>query len=588
MRAFFARPQADQPVAEKQSPQNPDDKEAGVDPQYQANSSDDDSISQEAQPGVKKIEATTKVWSRNHLIAAYVMIWCIAFVDTMQQGMSFALTPYVTSSFYLHSLTATTSIMSNLIGGLFKLPLAKILDIWGRPQGYFLMVVFITIGLIMMAACNNVQTYAAAQVFYWVGYNGLTYTIGIFIADTSALKNRALMFAFVSSPYIATVWVGGPLATAFLNGPGFRWGYGAFAIITPAVTLPLWALFAYNYNKAKKAGLVSEEKSNRTFMESAKYYFIEFDVIGILLLAGGLALFLLPFSLYSYQADQWRSSMIICMIIFGGLLIIGFGFYEKYVAPVCFIPFNLLVDRTVLGACILAASVFVSFYIWDAYFVSFLQVVNDLNITKSSYIANIYSIGSCFWSVIVGILVRWTGRFKWLAVYFGVPLTILGVGLMINFRQPDVNIGYIIMCQIFIAFAGGTIVITEQMAVMAATSHQYVAVVLALESMFANVGGAIGLTIASAIWTGVFPKKLGEYLPAEQQANLTTIYGDLKVQKSFAVGSPARDAINQAYGDAQKAMLIGGTAVLAISLAGAAMWRDIKVKDFKQVRGRVI
>jgi hypothetical protein len=87
----------------------------------------------------------------------------------MQQGMSFALTPYVTSSFMQHGLTATTSVMSSLIGGIFKLPLAKILDIWGRPQGFALMAFFVTIGLIMMAGCNNVQTYAAAQVFYWVG-----------------------------------------------------------------------------------------------------------------------------------------------------------------------------------------------------------------------------------------------------------------------------------------------------------------------------------------------------------------------------------------------------------------------------------
>lgn len=88
----------------------------------------------------------------------------------MQSGMSFALTPYVTSNFSQHSLTATTSIMSNLIGGLIKLPLAKVLDIWGRPQGFALMAVAMTVGLIMMAACENVQTYAAAQVFYWVGY----------------------------------------------------------------------------------------------------------------------------------------------------------------------------------------------------------------------------------------------------------------------------------------------------------------------------------------------------------------------------------------------------------------------------------
>jgi hypothetical protein len=60
--------------------------------------------------------------------------------------------------------------MSSIIGGLIRLPLAKILDIWGRPQGYALMVFFLTLGLVMMAVCNNVETYAAAQVFYWVGY----------------------------------------------------------------------------------------------------------------------------------------------------------------------------------------------------------------------------------------------------------------------------------------------------------------------------------------------------------------------------------------------------------------------------------
>ncbi|PGH05894.1 hypothetical protein GX51_02675 [Blastomyces parvus] len=588
-RTFLSKLQTHAPVEEKQSAGGGDDKEGGGPPPDQGITSDtDESLSADAQDGVRKIQATTQVWSRGHLIFAYVMIWVITFVDTMQQGMSNSLLPYVTSSFQLHSLTAATGIMSNIIGGLIKLPLAKVLDIWGRPQGFLIMVGALTIGLIMMAACNNVQTYAAAQVFYWVGYNGMSYTISIFIADTSALKNRALMFAFVSSPYIATVWVGGPLATAFLNGPGFRWGYGAFAIITPIITLPLYGVFAWNYKKAKDSGLLPEKERSRTFGQSCKYYFIEFDVIGILLLAGGLALFLLPFSLYSYQEDRWKSSLVISMIIIGGLLLIAFALYEKYLAPVCFIPFGLLFDRTVLGACVLAGSLFVSFYIWDSYFPSFLQVVNNLSITEASYIVNIYSIGSCFWSIVVGILVRWSGRFKWLALYFGVPLTILGVGLMIAFRQPDVNIGYIIMCQIFIAFAGGTCVITEQMAAMAATSHQYVAVVLAVEAMFANIGGAIGQTVAAAIWTGMFPQRLAEYLPEEAKANATIIYGDLKVQRSYPVGSPERIAINKAYGDGQKYMLIGGTAILAVSLGATMMWRDIKVKDFKQVKGLVV
>ena len=60
--------------------------------------------------------------------------------------------------------------MSSIIAGLTKLPLSKILDIWGRPQGMALMLLIWTLGFIMMAACKNVFTYAAAQVFSTVGY----------------------------------------------------------------------------------------------------------------------------------------------------------------------------------------------------------------------------------------------------------------------------------------------------------------------------------------------------------------------------------------------------------------------------------
>ncbi|KAK5693150.1 MFS siderochrome iron transporter 1 [Elasticomyces elasticus] len=587
--SFFDRLKGSHSVTAADEDQGPrDHKDEPYETTASAHDSDSEIISHDAQTGVQKMEATTQLWTRNDLIFAYVWIWVIYFVNSMQQTMTNSLTPYVTSAFQEHSLTAAVSIMSSIIGGLSKLPLAKILDIWGRPQGFAIMVFFMTIGLIMMAGCNNVQTYAAAQVFYWVGYNGVDYSLSIVVADTSSLRNRGLMFAYISSPYIITTWIGGPIAESFLNGPGFRWGFGTFAIVTPVVCLPMFAFFLWKLRQAKAAGLLPVRESNRTILQSIKYYAIEFDVFGLLLIMSGLALFLLPFSLYSYQAKGWQSPLVICMIVFGVLLLIAFGLYERFLAPKTFIPFSLLMDRTVMGANICAAMFFVSFYIWDSYFISFIQVVQGVTVIEASYIANIYSIGACFFSIVVGLLIRWTGRFKWLALGFGVPVTMLGIGLMIKFRQPDVNIGYVIMCQIFIAFAGGTIVITEQTAAMAATSHQYVAVVLAVESMFSSIGGAIGSTVAAAIWTGVFPQRLERYLPADQKADYLTIYASLETQLSYAVGSPARDAINQAYGDAQRYMLIGGTSVLVVALAAVAAWRDIKVKDFKQTKGRVI
>ncbi|KAI0385614.1 MFS general substrate transporter [Hypomontagnella monticulosa] len=586
--SHFTRP-VEAPVEEKTTPAN--DKEMGVvddQARYSETDTDPDSIDTKAQAGVQKMEATTKVWSRNNLILAYVFIWIIYFVDSMQQGMGTLLNPYVTSAFQQHSLTAATGVMSGIIGGVSKLPLAKILDVWGRPQGFLVVVLLLTIGLVMMAACNNVETYAAAQVFYWVGYNGISYSLSVFIADTSHLKNRALMLAFVASPYIITVWITSPMSSSVLYGIGWRWGFGIFSIVTPIMCLPLFFLFTWNYNKAKREGLVIHTPSGRTTWESIKFYFWEFDIICLILICGGFALFLLPFNIYSYQYYGWRDPLTICMIIFGGLLIIAAVVWEVYFAPVKFMPWELLKDRTVIGACILAAVLFVEYYIWTSYFSSFLQVVLNLNLIQTGYIGNIYSLGSCFFSFIVGILIRWTGRFKWITLYFGVPVTILSIGLLIHFRQPGTYIGWIIMCEILYAFAGGACVIGEQMAVMAAASHQHVAVVLAVEGMFSSVGGAIGGSISTAIWTGLFPAALAKYLPPESQANLTDIYGQLPVQLSYPVGSPTREAIIAAYGDSLYWMFVAATCITVIGLAATAMWRDIKVKDFKQVKGRVI
>ncbi|OQD79107.1 hypothetical protein PENANT_c062G07264 [Penicillium antarcticum] len=556
----------------------------GTVPATNGDTSDQDSLDQEAQAGVKGIQAATKVWTKGHLILAYAIIWFIYFVTSIQEVVIRSLNPYVTSAFSLHSLTAATSIMANIIGGLSKIPLAKILDTWGRPQGISLTLFIWVVGFIMMAACNNVQTYAAAQVFSSVGSQGVSYCLTVFIADTSTLKNRALMLSFATSPYIITTWIGGPISQSVLEGPGWRWGFGIFTIIVPVVVSPLCILFFWNHQKAKKMGLLQSNRSPLT-LQSVKKYLIEVDMLGILLLAGGMALFLLPFSLWSYQKDQWRSAMIICMIIFGGVLLIVFALYERFWAPVTFIPFKLLMDRTVFFGGLMFVFEFFNSMVWGSYFGSMLQVVWGLDVTEASYVSAIYRVGSCLWCLLVGYLIRWTGRFKWLAVYFSFPLMILGVGLMIKFRQPDAGIGYICMTQIFVAFAGGTTVICGELAMMAPSDHQHIAVVLAILNLFSSIGSAIGGTVSAAIWTSEFPRALAKYLPSE--VNVASVYSNINVQLSYPFGSLERNAIAHAYGDAQRYMLITSVCMLALAWGCAAMWRDIKVKDFKQVKGTV-
>lgn len=141
------------------------------------------------------------------------MIWLTYFVEDMLSRNTATLAPYVTSTFAQHSLTSTVGILSSVIGDVTNLTLAKILDVFGRPQGYLVCIVTATIGLIMMAACNNVEAYAAAQVFYTVGNNGLQYGLSVIVADTSLLRSRGLMQAFASSPDLITCWLAGPISS---------------------------------------------------------------------------------------------------------------------------------------------------------------------------------------------------------------------------------------------------------------------------------------------------------------------------------------------------------------------------------------
>ena len=305
-------------------------------------------------------------------------------------------------------------------------------------------------------------------------------------------------------------------------------------------------------------------------------------------MCAGLAIFLLPFSLYSTQSGGWQSPLFISMVIIGGLLLIAFTLYEKYLAPKTFLPFHLMTDRTVLGAFCLAAINFIAFYCWDAYLQPYLLVVHGLTITQASYVSSIYTVGSSFWSLVVGLAITLSGRFKWIALYFGVPLQILGVGLMIYFRGDGFGIGYIVMCQIFIAFAGGTLVICEQIAAMAASKHENIATILAVESMFTNIGGAIGSTISAAIWTSTFPVALQKYLPADALPNLSSIYLSEFTQLGYPIGSPTRDGIILAYNEGQKWMLTAGTVVCGFSIIAVAVWKDINVKEFKQTKGTVV
>jgi MFS family permease len=195
----------------------------------------------------------------------------------LQSAVGFNTLFYAYSTFASAPQVATANILSSIIGGVLKLPIAKVLNIWGRAEGFLFFFVVYIIGIIIMAACNGPDGYAAGYVLFYVGYSALYFILDVFVADTSGLKNRAFAFAFVSTPFICTAFTGPLLASALVAGPGWRWAFGVFAIIQPVIFLPLAIVFKLYQRKAEKLGLFNRVQSGRTTVQSIIHYCHEFD-----------------------------------------------------------------------------------------------------------------------------------------------------------------------------------------------------------------------------------------------------------------------------------------------------------------------
>lgn len=91
-------------------------------------------------------------------------IWLLYFVNAFQSSIIWSLVPFVTSDFESHSLLNVIYIVANAMTAAVYIPLSKVLDVWGRAEGFAIMSFFATLGLVLMAACQNLATFCAAYV----------------------------------------------------------------------------------------------------------------------------------------------------------------------------------------------------------------------------------------------------------------------------------------------------------------------------------------------------------------------------------------------------------------------------------------
>lgn len=204
-------------------------------------------------------------------------LYLVSFVDALLISVQTTLNPYITSYFNHHGLLAVVGVVSTILGGSSKLTLAKIIDIWGRVEGFLFMLLLITVGLIMKATCKSMEVYTAAHTLYWVGHIGILYVVEIMVADMTSLKNRMIIIGLMGTPGICSTFAGPKIADLFYANLNFRWAFGAFAIILVGVCIPIFVEMMVLQHRAQKNGAFRKEASTRSWWQSIAHYAVQFD-----------------------------------------------------------------------------------------------------------------------------------------------------------------------------------------------------------------------------------------------------------------------------------------------------------------------
>ncbi|OJD16356.1 hypothetical protein AJ78_03455 [Emergomyces pasteurianus Ep9510] len=528
------------------------------------------------QAGVQKAMVLKKAWSKNTLIIAFAGLIISTLVLNLSDYSTIVYEPYATSEFRQHSMMSVARVVGNITRTCAYPVVAKLCDVFGRAEMFIFSIVVQTLALVLYATSRYIDQYAAAGIFDAIGATAFLLTQQVFIADATNLVNRGLWSSIPETvSTLPAIYLGTIIGDNVLKHSTWRWGWGMWAIVFPVCSIPLITTMLVLQKRAAKHGLAQKPRSlfagyragDPVWKKVLHLIWTELDLPGALLLIASFSLVLIPLSLTgSFNSQRWGEPSFIVMLVLGVVLFIAFVVWDSKFAKKPFIPYRMVVERTVIAACLASALDFGSYVLFTLFFPSYLQVAGGYSPGHATRIDNALRVSNQVFSLFIGLGMKYTKRSQ-MWIFMGPPVTVLSQGIMIYL----VNMGYgrntneaaFVTAKVLNGFGRACLQTAGQVSVQAVVSTQDVAVATAVYQAVISMGGAVGVSISGAIWRNHLPNQLRRYLPADAQKNATAIFQSIVVAKSSAPGSPIREAVNQSYRESQRMLAIASTCMAA-------------------------
>ncbi|EXJ77868.1 hypothetical protein A1O3_09027 [Capronia epimyces CBS 606.96] len=426
---------------------------------------------------------------------------------------------------------------------------ASLSHIFGRMPVIMASIAFFFVGVMMAGMAKHFNLLLVGRTIQGIGGGGIITMTEIVVTDLVPLRWRGQWTGIISGMW-SIGSVSGPIIGGAFADVQWRWIFW--------LNLPFIGVGAVMVPLFLRLNLIPQSIATKLK---------RVDWFGTVMFIGSMTSFLIPLTWggVMYSWSSWRT---LVPLLIGVAGLVGFCFYEKYLAPEPMLRLSVFANRTAniayFSTTLHGIILWCLLYYQPLYFEAvqgYSPVISGVALFPATFTV-------APMAIVTGFMIAKTAAYRW-TIWLGWTITVLGAGLLVLLKV-DTTIPQWIFIDLVVGIGLGILFPALQFQLQAASTNKDMAFAVALFVFFRSFGQTLGIAVGGVIFQNQMASNLKKY-PAFA-ARATDLAKDAAALVEIIKNTPAgqgKHELRVAYTDSLRTTYIFLTALAGVCLVAS-------------------